>query len=168
LRRILDVFEQSILRICAFLMLVIAIVVLWQVISRYIAGTSATWAPEVAAIAFIWLSMLAIAVGMRGHKHLRIDIVGSINKSRWLALVQITVAGIVVISSLGALAYYGTQGLQIALSRTLPGTGLSFAVAAFAVPVGAAIGMIFAVETFIRDLKRREMATNEADEAALI
>lgn len=155
--RVLDHVERFVMALCAFLIVVIAVVVMWQVVSRYIAGTSATWAPEFAAIAFVWLSMLALAVGIRGHRHLHIDLLGRIGRRyRWLALVTAGIGGLVVIVSFALLAYYGIQGVELALNRTLPGTGFSYSWVASAVPVGAALAVIFAIETLVRDMKRDE------------
>lgn len=165
--RLFDGFERLLLAVCALLLLVIATVVLWQVVSRYIAGTSATWAPEVATIAFVWLSMLAIAVGVRWHRHLRIDLVGRLATSRVGAALINGVAGLVVVVSFGFLAYYGAVGLEVAMNRSLPGTGFSFAWVASAVPVGAAIALVFAIETLLRDLQQDQVEEPDNEEEVL-
>jgi TRAP-type C4-dicarboxylate transport system permease small subunit len=136
--------------ICVVLLALVTFSVTWQVISRYVIQSSASWTAELASYSFVWLSMLAIALGVRRGRHMLLDIWEFVPYRRWLVVVIDTLAALVVVLVLGLLVWFGIEGLAPAFRRMLPGLGVPYAAVTLAVPVGAGIALIFAIEAWWR------------------
>ncbi|MFV0452544.1 MAG: TRAP transporter small permease [Propioniciclava sp.] len=145
MRRALDLLE----RICqvgaVVALVVVVIAVAWQVTARYVTQASTAWAPELAQIAFVWCSLLSIAIGVRHGRHMMIDIWGGV-KNVWFQRAVTTFAAVVVVGVSATIGYFGYNMLGIAMRRTLPGLGISAGWANLAVPVGFGLCVIFALE----------------------
>ena len=141
LERILTTLDRIVQWACVVALSIVTIAVSWQVITRYVTRDSASWTLEVAALAFVWLSMLAIALGVRQGRHMVLDIWEYVPERRWLRITITTIALI-------ALTIFGLEALPATMSRTMPGIDLPFGLISLAVPVGSAIAAIFAVEAW--------------------
>lgn len=138
-----------VLQILGVLLLgVVAIAVTLQVFSRYILQASIPWTAELATYSFVWLSMIAIALGVRRGRHMVLDVWEYLPYRRWLAVTIETVAAAVVVLVLTLLIWYGAEGLNAAFRRSLPGLGISYGWVTLAVPIGSALALMFAVEAW--------------------
>jgi len=71
-------------------LVVVVASVFWGVITRYITEQPATWASEVAAIAFAWLVFFGSSACFRHNAHPSIDMMVSKLPAAWQALVRWT------------------------------------------------------------------------------
>lgn len=60
--------------VSALLMLVITVLLLVGVVSRYVFNQSLVWSDEVVSISFIWLTMLGAAIAVHRNEHLRLGL----------------------------------------------------------------------------------------------
>lgn len=148
LERMLTLLDRIVQWACVIALATITVAVSWQVITRYVTRDSATWTVEVASLAFVWLSMLAIALGVRQGRHMVLDIWDYLPQHRWLRVTVTTVASVLVLGTLIALTVFGMEALPSAMRRNLPGIDLPFGLISLAVPVGSAIAGIFAIEAW--------------------
>lgn len=145
-----------ILQILGVLLLaVVACSVTLQVFSRYIIQASIPWTAELATYSFVWLSMIAIALGVRRGRHMVLDVWEYLPYRRWLAVTIETVAAVVVVLVLVLLIWYGSAGLGAAFNRSLPGLGISYGWVTIAVPVGSGLALIFALEAWWKRIHAR-------------
>lgn len=147
MKRVLDVLEKLLEAACVLALSVIVLAVSWQVLARYVTQASTAWAPEVAQIAFVWLSLLAIPVGLRHGRHMLIDVWFSVPGRSFQTAVS-TVSMLIVVGVSLVLAYYGWNVLEVAMRRTLPGLGISSGWMNLAVPVGFVLCAVYAVEAW--------------------
>jgi TRAP-type C4-dicarboxylate transport system permease small subunit len=134
--------------IAVFLLVVVVLAVTAQVVARYVTSTSTPWTVELASFSFVWLSMIAIALGVRRGRHMVLDIWEYVPYKRWLMRILETITAIIVVAVLAALVWYGFQALPPSFRRNSPGLDISFGWVALAVPVGAVFSLIFAVEAW--------------------
>jgi TRAP-type C4-dicarboxylate transport system permease small subunit len=146
--RILSGLDRVLQVICVVLLGVVVFAVSWQVFSRYITASSASWTVELASYAFVWLAMIAIALGVRRGRHMVLDIWEYVPYRRWLMRVLETVTAVIVVAVLAALVWFGFEALPPSFRRNSPGLGVPFGWVALAVPVGAAFSLIFAIEAW--------------------
>lgn len=137
------------------LLAAVTISVTLQVFSRYITQSSIPWTAELASYSFVWLSMLAIALGVRRGRHMLLDVWDYLPYRRWLTIAIETIAAIVVVGVLAMLAYFGYQGLDAAFNRSLPGLGIPYGWVTLAVPVGSVLAMIFAIEAWWKGINAK-------------
>lgn len=130
------------------LLLTVVFAVTWQVIARYVTSSPSAWTSELASYAFVWLAMIAIALGVRRGRHMVLDIWEYVPYRRWLVRSVDTAAALIVIGSLAALVWFGLESLGPAWRRTMPGLGLPMGWVSLAVPVGCAFSLLFAIEAW--------------------
>lgn len=128
----------------------ITFAVSWQVIARYVTSVSTPWTVELASTSFVWLSMFAIALGVRRGRHMVLDIWEYVPAGRWLTVLIDAIAALIVAGVLIALIWFGFEALGPAFRRTMPGLGVSYGLVALAVPVGSFFSLIFAIEAWWR------------------
>ncbi|MFV0405881.1 MAG: TRAP transporter small permease [Propioniciclava sp.] len=163
MRKVLDILER-ICQVGAVVALVLVVIaVAWQVTARYVTQASTAWAPELAQIAFVWCSLLSIAIGVRHGRHMMIDVWSGV-KNVWVQRAITTVAAVIVIGVSATIGYFGYNMLEVAMRRTLPGLGISAGWANLAVPVGFALCVIFALEVWWDEITG--MPTPAADDTA--
>lgn len=148
LERMLTLLDRIVQWACVIALTVITLAVTWQVLTRYVTRDSASWTVEVASLAFVWLSMLAIALGVRQGRHMVLDVWDYLPERRWLRISVTTVASVLVLGTLVALTIFGMEALPSAMSRNMPGIDLPFGLISLAVPVGSALAAIFAIEAW--------------------
>lgn len=128
LDKVLGLVDKALQAACVALLSVIAFAVTFQVAARYVVSTSTPWTVELAAICFVWLSMFAIALGVRRGRHMVLDVFEYAPYRRWLVVTVDLVSGLAVIAILFALMYFGFAGLKASFSRTLPDSLVSLVV----------------------------------------
>ncbi len=152
---LLQRLDQAVQILCVLFLGVILFAVTWQVLSRYVTRASSSWTVDVAALAFVWLSMLAIALGVRHGRHMALDIWEYVPGKRVVAVTVATVASLIALVTITALAWYGFQALPSAMRRQLPGLHVSSGWVSLAVPVGACLAALFTVEAWARTVFHR-------------
>ncbi|MEJ5915298.1 TRAP transporter small permease [Pseudokineococcus sp. 1T1Z-3] len=152
--RAVDLLDRALVGVCGVLLTVVTAAVFWQVLARYVTASASAWANELATMAFVWLALLAVALGVRRGRHLVLDVWELLPLPRWVGAVLDTVAAVITVGVLLALAYYGYTGLSTSFTRTLPGLGISFGWNALAVPVATAVAVVFALEAWWRGVRR--------------
>ncbi|WAC66882.1 TRAP transporter small permease [Agrococcus sp. SL85] len=148
--RIMSMLDVIVQWLCVAFLALIVISVSWQVLARYVTRESSSWTTEVASLAFVWLAMLAIALGVRQGRHMVLDIWEYLPQRRWLRIAVTTVASALVLFTLAVLVLYGIEALPSALRRNMPGIDLPFGLISLAVPVGCGISALFAIEAWWR------------------
>ncbi len=146
--RTLKAMDTALQVFAVCLLIVVVLAVSAQVVARYVTSTSTPWTVELASYSFVWLSMIAIALGVRRGRHMVLNIWEYIPYRRWLMRVLETITAIIVVAVLAALVWYGFAALPPSFRRDSPGLGVSFGWVALAVPVGAAFSMIFAIDAW--------------------
>lgn len=148
--RLLTGLDIALQWIAVALLAVVVFAVTWQVLARYVTTSSSAWTSELASLAFVWLAMLAIPLGIRRGRHMVLDIWEYFPYRRWLQRSVTTVSAIVVILTFALLVLFGFEAAGPAFNRTMAGLPISFGWIALAVPVGSVFSAIFAVEAWWR------------------
>ncbi|GAA3592906.1 TRAP transporter small permease [Agrococcus terreus] len=154
--RVLSGLDLVLQWVCIALLALVIAGVVWQVLARYVTRDSTAWTAELASYSFVWLAMLAIALGVRRGRHMVLDIWEYVPYRKWLSRLIDTVAFAVVGGTLVLLLWFGIVGLDASWSRTAPGLGISTGWVSLAVPVGAAIALVFAVEAWWLNFQAEE------------
>lgn len=152
---VLNVLDRVLQIAVVILMALVLVAVSWQVFSRYVAQSSSTWTAELAQYSFVWLAMLAIALGVRRGRHMLLDIWEYLPYRRWLIRLIDTIAALVVVAVLALLVLYGFESLGPAWRRTVPTLGIPYAWVILAVPVGAGMSLLFGIEAWWKTFHAR-------------
>ena len=75
MKKILDNLEKFILVILALLFATMTIALFYQIIMRFVFQSANVWSEELTRFAFIWMSMLGVAVATRRSKNMDVDFI---------------------------------------------------------------------------------------------
>ncbi|WP_176761642.1 TRAP transporter small permease [Tessaracoccus oleiagri] len=152
---VLDALYKVMMATAVLGLVLVVSVVSWQVFSRYVTNASASWAPEVAQLAFVWTALFAIAIGVRQRRHMVMDAFTSV-KNRGVNVVLNTVAAAAIVAVSAILAWYGFDSLSVSYRRVFPALGIATGWMHLAVPVSFGACVVFGIEGWVRTVFGRE------------
>lgn len=162
---ILNVVDKALCWIVATALLAISTILMIQVIARYVANSPTVWSEELAVSLFVWLTMLAIPLGLRRGEHLTLDILSKrlsplVNRILAIVIALLTITMFVII------AYFAMKLLPAGDRQLLAGIAGGFGIQAkvswvyLAVPVGAVFSVLFTVERAVLMLRGKVTVLN--------
>lgn len=142
----------------AALMLVMAVLISWQVLARYVMGNSLSFSEEVARFSMVWMAMLGAAYAYRYGSLIAVDLLTTAGGPAFSRALRITVA---VASCVFAWVLL-TQGVAITervAGQTAPSTRVSMAWLYGAMPAGAALILLNAIAIVAEELSGKSEAS---------
>ena len=123
--------------------LLVALVVMvasitYQVFGRYVLNHSPSWTEEVARFLMAWITMLGSAAVIRSEGHIAVTVVAESLPPRLREAVR-WLRDVIIITTAGALAWYGYGFALIGARRASPALEISMYWPFLAIPVGAAM-----------------------------
>ena len=146
----------------AILLAAIVVIVLIQIVGRYVLQIALTWPEELARYALVWLVFVGAAAAAARHQHIVVDTLTELLPERARLPVQglATIAGLIAV---GVLVWVSQPLFGPASRSTSPATGISSFWIFLALPVGGALLGIFALADLWQVLHGRPLeTTNEA------
>lgn len=134
---------------------VISILVVYQVVARYVFGSPPSWTEELARYLQVWLVMLASPVCLARGMHLAVDYISPRLPSGPRRGLRILVATLVGIFSL-LLTVYGFQLLRVASIQVSPALQISMVWAYLVIPVSGALMTLVSVRSIAEQLEKRQ------------
>ena len=159
--KFLNAIEKVEKVILAASMAAMVVLMLYQVILRYVFSASNSWSEELVRYLFILDVMLAASIAVRRNSHLQIDVL--INcfspKLKRIFTIAATLAGIVF---LALLFWYSLDLCMTATSNVSPGLGIPMSIPYACVPLGAVLMILTSIEVILKtveDLRQEEVPT---------
>ncbi len=150
--KFLDAIEKVEKVILALTVSVMVVLMLYQVVLRYVFSASNSWSEELIRYLFILDVMLAASIAVRRNSHLQIDVL--INcfgpKLKRIFTIVATLAGIVF---LACLFWYSLDLCMTATSNISPGLGISMAIPYASVPLGTVLMILTSIEVVLRTIE---------------
>ena len=159
--KFLNAIEKVEKVILAASMAAMVVLMLYQVILRYVFSASNSWSEELVRYLFILDVMLAASIAVRRNSHLQIDVL--INcfspKLKRIFTIAATLAGIVF---LALLFWYSLDLCMTATSNVSPGLGIPMSIPYACVPLGAVLMILTSIEVILKpveELRQEEVPT---------
>ncbi|MGW8181923.1 MAG: TRAP transporter small permease [bacterium] len=138
--------------VCCGVLLAMTIVVVLQVICRYLLGAALTWSEEFARFGLVWITFLGAGIALRRRAHVGVQAIVELFSPGVRKIVQVftifTVAGFLVIATF--------KGMELALfnmKQYSPAMGLPMGLVCLAIPSGCLVLIIQLAEQLL-DLLR--------------
>ena len=126
------------------------VIVGWQVLGRYVLGSSPSWTEQAAQVLMIWFAFLAAAAGIREGFHIRIVTLEEAAPPRIRRIMRI--AANVVVGACGlAMLVLGGELVARTWSHAIPSLGLSRGVAYLGLPIAGGLIMLFSLERILEE-----------------
>lgn len=156
----LELIEKVLL---AVTMAIMVIVMIYQVILRYVFSASNSWSEELARYLFIYDVMIAAAVATRRNSHLQVDFLINLLKPKVKVLFTIgaTVAGMVF---LGFLFKYSITLCQTAINNVSAGLKISMSIPYLCIPIGVVLMLLTSIEVILKQVfQMKELEKEEVN-----
>ena len=150
--KFLNAIEKAEKVVLAASMAAMVILMLYQVILRYVFSASNSWSEELVRYLFILDVLLAASIAVRRNSHLQIDVL--INcfspKLKRIFTIAATLAGIVF---LALLFWYSLDLCMTATSNVSPGLGIPMSIPYACVPLGAVLMILTSIEVILKTVE---------------
>lgn len=161
--KFLDVLEKIgkvFLVVTVFLMIVI---VVYQVVMRYVFSNANSWSEELARYLFIYDVMVGTAIAIRRNSHLQIDVLINLLKPKMRCIFTIvtTVVGMVF---MGYLFSYSLTLCQTGARTMSAGLGIPMSIPYASVPMGVCLMLLLSLEVVFRNIAMLRNGGREAAE----
>ena len=138
--------------VCCGVLLAMTVVVVLQVICRYLLGAALTWSEEFARFGLVWITFLGAGIALRRRAHVGVQGIVELFSPGVRKIVQVstifTIVGFLVIATF--------KGMELALfnmKQYSPAMGLPMGLVYLAIPSGCLVSIIQLAEQLL-DLLR--------------
>ncbi len=138
MKRCFDTVFNGVDYVCRLLLVILTGTVLITVFGRYVLSATPRWSEELALALLVWLSLLSVALGLRGGWHLRLDLVVKNLPARPQAVTE-GLNSLIAILTAGLFVWFGTRIAVLNLGSLMPGLGISAFWQYLAVPVSGVL-----------------------------
>lgn len=158
--RMLDLLEKICRAAIAFMFCVMTVVMIYQVIMRYVFNSANAWSEEIARYLFIYIVLLASFLAVRRYSHLQVDVFINMLRPRLkcLATIVCTLAGMVF---LAVLTYAGFSLCQSITHSVSPALKLSMVYFYAAIPLGGILMFLASIEVVFHQASEYRRLTKE-------
>ena len=155
------------LQLCSFFIattyLYFCLIILVEVIRRYVFGDASPWGEMTARYAFVYLTYVAASEAIRHGKHIRIDILPKKLGRSWAILLRvynefllIMLAGFVIFFSIKIMK------IQMSFNIVMPAADFNMALAQAALPLGWTLILLRLIQNWIQPVVER-IETQDGD-----
>ena len=150
--KFLDIVEKIEKVMLCISVAVMLVVMIYQVILRYIFANATAWSEELARYLFIFQVMLASAIGIRRNSHLQIDALIHLLKPRWrmLSTVISTLIGVVFLCFL---LVYSIDLVKTGANNLSVGLGVPMSIPYLCLPIGTVLMILTSVEVIFKQVR---------------
>ena len=129
------------------------IIMVYQVILRYIFSNANAWSEELARYLFVFEVMIASAIAVRKNSHLQIDVlIGQLRpKAKCVFTICSTVVGMVF---LAFLLMYSIQLVKTGGTNTSVGLQIPMSVPYLSIPIGTILMLLASVEVILKNIEQ--------------
>lgn len=150
--KFLDVLERIEKVLLCISVAVMLVVMIYQVILRYIFTASNAWSEELARYLFIFQVMLASAIGIRRNSHLQIDALIHLLKPRWRML-STAISTLVGVIFLCFLLVYSIDLVKTGENNLSVGLGVPMSIPYLCLPIGTVLMILTSVEVIFKQVR---------------
>ena len=137
--------SNALIGVAATGLVAMTIIIGWQVIGRFILGSSPSWSEQAAQVLMIWFAFLAAAAGVREGFHIRIVALEEAASPRVRRLLQLSASLVVAACGL-AMLILGGELVMRTWDHTIPSLGMSRGFAYLGLPISGGLIVLFEIE----------------------
>lgn len=147
--RSLQQVSRVLLAITAICLALMVGVLCWQVLSRYLLGSSPAWAEQTALLLMIWMTFLGTAAGIANGFHIRVTEGVTALPPRWSAR-AVALANILAVFAGVLIAWVGAGLVSETWNNAVPTLPLTRGMVYLVIPVCGALIAIFSLSHLVR------------------
>jgi TRAP-type C4-dicarboxylate transport system permease small subunit len=146
--KVLSAISTASLYIAGAGLVAMSVIVLWQVIVRFVLNWNNSWTELTAILIMSWFIFLGAAVGVRENYHLGFDVLLYVLPDGSKKILR-TISDVVVLSFAIGMVVYGCQLMALQWAERMPALGLSGAFRYMPLAAGGVLIAIFSLERMV-------------------
>ena len=146
--KVLTAISSGALYLAGAGLVAMSIIVLWQVIVRFILNWNNSWTEVTAVMVMSWFIFLGAAVGVRENYHLGFDVLLYVLPKGSKKVLR-TISDIVVLGFAIGMIIYGITLMRLQWTERMPSLGISGAFRYLPLTVGGVLISLFSVERIV-------------------
>ena len=138
--------------VCCGVLLAMTIVVVLQVICRYLLGAALTWSEEFARFGLVWITFLGAGIALRRRAHVGVQAIVELFSPGVRKIVQV----FTIITVVGFLLTAAFKGMELAffnMKQYSPAMGMPMGLVYLAIPSGCLVMIIHLAEQLLELLR---------------
>ena len=148
--------------VCMSIMVVMVLLALWQVISRYFLNSPSTTSEELLIYCFVWVSLLGAAYVFGKRDHMAMSFfVDRLSKSKNDITKIVTDIAIIIFAS-AVLIYGGVEITKLAMGQVSPALGVPMGYIYSVIPLSGIITIVYSVMNLKETLDNKKAANKVA------
>jgi TRAP-type C4-dicarboxylate transport system permease small subunit len=160
LSRITHLIADVLVKVAAFGLVLMTVIVGWQVFGRYVLNSTPSWSEQAALTLMIWYVALAAAAGVRQGFHIRIVALEEAASPSVRKAMQ--VASNLVVGACGlAMLIWGGELVLLTWEHVIPSLGISRGLAYLGLPIAGALMALFSLERTLEVLAAQSLKDEE-------
>ncbi len=153
---VLEKFNRFVAMICRKLIIALvaalAVILVAAVIFRYGLNSSISWAEEGCKYLMVWLTFLGTPIALREFAHINIDLILKILPGRASQFMHLLI-NLIILFTMSVIFWYGIKFTQLGMRQVASSFNLSMFYMYVAVPLGAGLTCIVAIEHVLRAMR---------------
>lgn len=149
MHRAMHHISRALLLVAALCLALMMGVLCWQVVSRYLLGSSPAWAEQFALLLMIWMTFLGTAAGVADGFHIRVAEGVASLPPVWSARAVALANGLTIVAGL-LIAWTGAGLVAETWSNAVPTLPLTRGMVYLVIPVCGAMIAVFALAHLVR------------------
>lgn len=146
--KVLTAISNGALYLAGIGLVAMSVIVLWQVIVRFILNWNNSWTEVTANLIMSWFIFLGAAVGVREKYHLGFDVLVYFLPQGSKKVLR-TISDLVVLGFAVGMVIYGITLMQLQWTEKMPSLGISGAFRYLPLAVGGALIALFSLERIV-------------------
>ncbi|MFQ3621847.1 MAG: TRAP transporter small permease [Spirochaetales bacterium] len=139
--KVFELFHRFIVGLAKVLLVAMTIIISINVFMRYVLNSGIRWSEEIALVLVVWFTFLSMAMGVKNHLHIHLNLLPSSLPS-WLNTLLVKLENLLMLGCGIVFLVYGGILTKFTLQSILPGTGLPAGVLYVVMPI-ASIPIIY-------------------------
>ncbi|MDM5228308.1 TRAP transporter small permease [Cytobacillus sp. NJ13] len=139
----------------AFIMAFMTIIIFWQVVARYVVGSSLAWSEELSRFLMILMIMIGSSLALRENQLISVEIVPEVMRGRAKKWLTVLVHLISIVFYIVIIAF-GWKVAQSFGNQIAPGTGISMFFIYLSLPLGGVLLLLNSITCILEQFIERK------------
>lgn len=131
--------------LCIALFAALVLVVIWQVFSRQVIHSPATWTTSVAQYLFVWLSLFGSAWVFSEKEHIAVDFLTRLVRVNGTRTLEVAVNVVILAFAALVLVWGGIRGVDLTWTQKVSGLPVSIGMMYLALPISGAVMILYSL-----------------------
>ncbi|MCP5152085.1 MAG: TRAP transporter small permease [Chromatiales bacterium] len=148
-------FNDALMAVCrhliTFIVAALAVILIAAVVWRYGFDSAISWSEEACKYLMVWLAFLGTPIALRNFAHINIDLLAKAMPPRIQQLLHVVVS-LIIVFTMTVVTWKGIGFTQLGMRQVASSFNLSMMYMYVAVPIGAGLTALVALEHALRAL----------------